>query len=382
MQYIFFLFISLLMVVPAVSAEDKASNTSLINLFDVSKDDSSTESIVSKKTNVDDVNSVKEKDEEDSIFSFLNFKTKKKEATTIEASDSDKLQQIKRLASSGDINAQLSLAYMYLYGDKDSKIEPDFNKAFNYYLLAAKQNDPVALNNLGSLFYSGIGIKKNTEKAALLFDRSVKLGNADAAVNLAFMYVSGNGIQKDIPKAIKLFKMASENNNPAANFMYGYALYKGINGDKNYTEAAKLIKSSADNKFDEAQLEIAKLYMEGHGLPQNYGNAVKYLNNAVSQGNVEAMYILGEILTAGKKYSKDYFTAHIMFNLAAVRGAQGAKEARETIGSALKIAEVLQAQEKADKFVEKPSDISLYIHRLFGPNVKWYLDSYSSSQMN
>ena len=164
---------------PALAGNDDA----FISLFDGTPEASKPE----KKTAEDD--------DEDSIFSFLNFKSKKKDdAPKLNVADEKRLsplEQSVKLAEKGDVNAQLLLGYSYLYGENGAKV--DYDKAFEYYAKAAMQNDNVGLNNLGSLYYSGIGIERNTAKAAILFEKAAKLGNAEATVNLAFILITGNG---------------------------------------------------------------------------------------------------------------------------------------------------------------------------------------------
>lgn len=142
----------------------------------------------------------KPEDEEDKgIFSFMNFSfSKKKESKKVYARPDEKkesfVQRITRQAEEGDVNAQLTLGYMYLYGEEG--VEIDYDKAFRYYSMAAAQKDNVAINNLGSLYYSGIGTEKDYLKAATLFDEAAKLGNVEASVNLAFIYLSGSNVGK------------------------------------------------------------------------------------------------------------------------------------------------------------------------------------------
>ena len=155
--------------------------------------------------------------------------------------------------------------------------------------------------------------------------------------------------------------------------MLGYAYYTGKLRSQDYTKAAELIRQSAA-EFDEAQYVLAVMYMSGLGMPQNYGNAVKYLRQAVNQGNVESMTALGDILAQGEKYNKDLFTAHIMFNLAAVRGAPGAADKRKFLEEKMKIDEVLQAQTNAENYKEKPTTLTNYIRQTFGNNIRHYID--------
>lgn len=321
------------------------------------------------------IDSPEEKKEDSGIFSFLNFGKIKKDAPKITVADEKRLsplEQSVKLADGGDVNAQLLVGYSYLYGQNGAKV--DYDKAFEYYARAAMQNDNVGLNNLGSLYYSGIGVARNTAKAAILFEKAAALGNAEAAVNLGFILISGNGVEKNPAEAMNLFEKASSADNVPARFMYGYALYTGKLRAQNFAAAAPLIRKAADAGFDEAQYVVALMYINGLGFPQHYGNAVKYLRRAAEQGNVEAMTSLGDIYARGEKYKKDVYLAHIFFNLAAVRGAPKAAEKRSVLEEKMKIEEVLQAQTEAENFREKVSEMTSYIRQTFGNNVRSFID--------
>ena len=73
----------------------------------------------------------KPEDEEDKgIFSFMNFSfSKKKESKKVYARPDEKkesfVQRITRQAEEGDVNAQLTLGYMYLYGEEGVEIDYD-----------------------------------------------------------------------------------------------------------------------------------------------------------------------------------------------------------------------------------------------------------------
>lgn len=321
------------------------------------------------------IDSPEEKKEDSGIFSFLNFGKIKKDAPKITVADEKRLsplEQSVKLADGGDVNAQLLVGYSYLYGQNGAKV--DYDKAFEYYARAAMQNDNVGLNNLGSLYYSGIGVARNTAKAAILFEKAAALGNAEAAVNLGFILISGNGVEKNPAEAMNLFEKASSAENVPARFMYGYALYTGKLRAQNFAAAAPLIRKAADAGFDEAQYVVALMYINGLGFPQHYGNAVKYLRRAAEQGNVEAMMTLGDIYARGEKYKKDVYLAHIFFNLAAVRGAPKAAEKRSVLEEKMKIEEVLQAQTEAENFREKVSEMTSYIRQTFGGNIRSFID--------
>ena len=312
--------------------------------------------------------------EDKGIFSFLNFwKEKNKPEVNVEAGPTETvLQKLTRTASEGDVNSQLTLGYMYLYGTDGVNV--DYKKAFEYYKMAAEQNDNVAINNLGSLYYSGIGTERNSLMAAQMFAKAADLGNVEAMVNLAFIYLSGYGISQNPKDAMKLFSQAAENNNPTANFMLGYAYFKGYIVDKDLRRGFDLIRKSANAGYDDGLYILSLMYMNGWGTPQNYGNAVKALNKAVVQGNVAAMIELGNILAVGQKYPRNIYKAHILFNIASVRGAQNADERRNLLEKNLEIDELLQAQAEAEAYNEKPSELTVYIQQTFGADIKKYID--------
>ena len=132
------------------------------------------------------------------------------------------LEKSIRQANEGKLEDQMNLAYMYLYGTNG--VKQDFAKAFDYYQMAAGQNDPIALNNLGSLYFNGIGTEANAKKAIEMFSKAAELGNDNAATNLAFIYLKG-GVKDPARNkiAMNLFKKAAESGNNVAKFMTGYA---------------------------------------------------------------------------------------------------------------------------------------------------------------
>ena len=317
-------------------------------------------------------NTFDESKEESELFSFLGLKipdTLSKQSDTKDIPDT--IEETIKQADLGNLQAQLLLGYSYLYGENG--LEADYDKAFEYYSKAALQNDATGLNNLGSLYYGGLGVKRNSAKAAFLFNKAAELGNADAAVNLGFILISGNGAKQDKAKALDYFEKASSAGNAIAQFMTGYAYYTGNLRPHDYNKAAPLIKSAADAGIDEAQLVLADIYINGLGFPQNYNNAVKYLRLAASQGNTQAMMTLADILYIGDKYNRDIEFAHVLYNLAAVRGVAEAPAKRQMVESKMKINDILQAQLRAENFKEQITPMTSYIRQTFGSNIASFI---------
>lgn len=283
------------------------------------------------------------------------------------------MQRMYKQAESGDVDALMNLGYMNLYGLNG--VEINYRKAFEYYNLAAQSGDDVAVNNLGSLYYSGVGVRKDIDRAAELFAKASDLGNTEATLNLAVIYLSSKDSLGNTEAAVDLLKKAAEKGNPTGKYLLGYAYLKGVGVPQNNRKAVENIRYAADKNYDEAQYMLGYLYEHGLGVTQNYTNALRYYTRAANQGNVSAILTLGNIYASGNRVEADYHKAHVMFNLATYFGVPDADKKRDMLEEKLKITELLQAQTEAENFSPRPSDLTKYIRSTFGESLARYVDS-------
>ena len=292
------------------------------------------------------------------------------------------LEDLKAKAANGDVEAQLNLGYIYLYGIDGANI--DYKQALSYYEAAAAQKNATAYNNLGSLYFSGIGTDVDKEKALHFFEEAAKLGSNDAAVNLAIIYLSSGPKDKtdeDYKKIFDLLKQAQNDNN-TAKFLLGYAHANGFYVKQDSIKAFQYIKASADDQYDEAQYILADLYSKGLGTAKNYSRAIQYLQMAADQGNIDAMMKLADILAEGTIYKRDINKAHVLYNVASVMGAEGAAEKRDALEENLRIEDLLNIQSKAEDYKANPSKQTLFIRQTFGNSLKAYIDAYLKDKEN
>lgn len=284
------------------------------------------------------------------------------------------VDMLKEKADGGDIQSQLDLGYMFLYGSEGVNI--DYKQALHYYGLAANNKSPVALNNMGSLYFNGIGTEVDYEKAIGYFEEAAKLGSNDAAVNLAIIYLGDskkNKTSSDWQKIYDLLEQAQQSNY-AAKYLLGYSYYKGFLVNQDYIKAFKLIKEAADNQYDEAQYVLSEFYISGNGTTKNYNHAVKYLRLAVAQGHLDAIIKLADILSQGKIYNLDIINAHILYNVAAVMGSDYAAKRRDLLEQSLKIEDLLSVQANAENYKPEISKQTSFIRQTFGNSLKAYID--------
>lgn len=302
------------------------------------------------------------------------------EASDEKATEEFNIDELREKAANGDVEAQLNLGYAYLYGLNGVNV--DYKQALIYYQMAADQKSATAYNNLGSLYFSGVGTDVNYKKAIEFFDEAAKLGSHDAAVNLAIIYLGSdnkNKTQEDFDKILHLLNEA-KSDSYIAKYLLGYAHLRGFLVKQDNKEAFSLIKVAAENEYDEAQYMIAMLYLNGLGTPKNYSKAVDYFRKAGNQGYMLALTKLGDILSKGKIYPKDTYKAHILYNIAAVMGSKDAPSKRDKLEKDLNIEDLLVIQAAAENYVPSPSQNTQFIRQTFGDSLKSYIDSNLTNQ--
>ncbi len=285
------------------------------------------------------------------------------------------IDELKKKAGNGDVQSQLDLGYMFLYGKDGANV--DYKQAIFYYELAAKNKNPVALNNMGSLYFNGIGTDINYAKAIKYFEDAAKYGSNDAAVNLAIIYLGTDKNDKDDKIWSKIYSLLkqAQSSNSNARFLLGYSYYKGFLVEKNYKKAFELIKQAAEDEYDEAQFVLAKLYIYGLGTTKNYNNAIKYLELAAEQGHVDAMVSLADIYVEGKIYKEDIEKAYILYNVSSVMGNDEAAKKRDIIERKLEIDELLAVQADAENYESHPSNQTVFVRKTYGNSLKAYIDT-------
>ena len=285
------------------------------------------------------------------------------------------LEQLKAQADSGDVEAQLNLGYTYLYGLNGANI--DYKQALAYYEAAAQQNNATAYNNLGSLYYNGIGTDVDMPKAISFFEKAAELGSSDAAVNLAVISLDklkNDDTQEHRNQIFDLLKNAEKDNN-IAKYLLGYCYLKGFLVKQNETKAFNLIKPAADDQYDEAQLLLAEAYINGTGIKPSSKLAVQYLEKATNQGNSLAMIQLADILAKGEVFDKDIKKAHKLYNIAATKGDKSAAQKRDALEENLSMEDLLTVQAEAENYTPEPSEKTIFIRQTFGDSLKIYIDS-------
>ena len=87
-------------------------------------------------------------------------------------------------------------------------VAQDFERAFAYYSMAARNGHPKAQTNLGMMYYNGEGVEADAKQAARWFTQAATQGDTTAQYNLACLHYSGIGVPQDSEIACKWLQTA------------------------------------------------------------------------------------------------------------------------------------------------------------------------------
>ncbi len=255
-------------------------------------------------------------------------------------------------ANSGNTEAQKMLGYMYHNG---LGVTRDDVKSFKWYLSSAKLNDKESLFIVGWHFYKGYIVKQNFEPAKLylgycyFYGNGTKINYAKAFkmiseyyhfrkgtcdfdeftdycyYELGYMYNYGLGVQQNLDKAWDFLCEASDG---TPNDMKAeYEIAKIYEEDNDIENAIEHYTKSADKGVSLAQCRLGQLYLQGIGIEPDYHKAFEWFSKAAEQKNSDALYELGQLYLTGKGVEKNINTALELFLKSLEKGNEKAKNA-------------------------------------------------------
>lgn len=246
---------------------------------------------------------------------------------------------LKESAEQGNARGQRGLGYCYHYG---VGVERDFELCIKYYRLSALQDDPVALERLGQLYYpdnsalayiyikeavdkgqdnwitsgllekikldgeicnkvgqyyyQGKEIKQDYEKAYEYFQKSADLGDPNGQCNLGRLYELGRGVKQDYDLAYDFYEKAANKGNPSAENLLGRLYRDGIGVEKNLSVAFSFFEKAANKGLAYAQFNLADLYY----YEKDFIKAEEWYLKAAKQGHPDAQGSLGYLYQHGE----------------------------------------------------------------------------------
>ena len=240
--------------------------------------------------------------------------------------DAEAVKWYRLAADQGVANAQFNLGFKneeFLQGFEAYKIR-DFEKAFQFLSKAAENGNPVAQILLGSMYFNGDGVEKNSVLAykwltlgiyrwepetpdyinmiyALLEVSlsSEKMKESENLVNqwlkahnekyLEKEFVSTDDIsQDDLERNFQIFLKEAETGDSMTQYLVGMAYESGTGTEQSFEKAFEWYNKAARQGFDLSQYKLGVMYANGEGVPRNDVLSFMWFNLAAAQGHERA----------------------------------------------------------------------------------------------
>jgi TPR repeat protein len=182
-------------------------------------------------------------------------------------------RDILKKAEAGDPFEQL------LAGLEYSKLG-NHNKAFDWYLKSASQNNPEAQTMLGKLYEQGTGVRRDPAKAAEWYKKGAEQGSVEAQTRIGILYKDGRGVKRDYRLAADYLTRAATQGDREAQLLLGDLYWNGnINDTPNrVTACAWYFFSKNGNAIKRCnQLSQAEIDRSGYEV-ERYQDEYKLLD--------------------------------------------------------------------------------------------------------
>ncbi len=209
-------------------------------------------------------------------FCFTSFDCNKANVLVQES-----LTELKGVADSDSMSARI-LGSLYYFG---IGVKKDITKAVQYYSQAAKQKEPVSMGNLGFFYWNGIGTDVNQEEGRKWLLRAAGRGNTVAMCELGNIYrQKGN-----FSKAEHYYSKAAKLGNREAVFMVA---------------VSRINRSGKLSQHKTVQNRINK-NIEPSRICHENAKFIKLAKQAAQSGYVPAMLFLAQYFK--EKPTKSFF---------------------------------------------------------------------------
>jgi len=196
----------------------------------------------------------------------------------------------------------------------------DYRKAEFFLERAARQQYMLAAFSLAKLLHERD--KKHPIRAFEWFMVAAKQGHAEASYYVGYYYQYGKGVPQNLEEAVNWYQKAALEKDKDA--LYHLALILLQKEEPDFKNAATLLGEAAKQGHPNAQYNLAVMYQKGDGVDQNDQKALYWYEKAAEAKLPIAQYNLGMIYFAGEIVAKDEQKAKELWEKAADQGFEKA----------------------------------------------------------
>ncbi|BCS82742.1 Sel1-like repeat-containing protein [Cotonvirus japonicus] len=207
---------------------------------------------------------------------------------------------VKLCAKSGDALAQNNLGFMY---EKGIGLEKNSHESIKWYTKSANQGFKYAQNNLGFFYLDN----KDYTLAKIYLKKAAFQNDRNAEHKLGQLYFNGIGVKKNYQKAFKWFILSANKNFWAAEHDLAIMYYNGLGVDINLNLAFYWIISSAHKNYTDSQYLLGCIYDNKYFEHYDPKESVKWLTFVANKNNIDAMIKLANHYEINNDYAQTIY---------------------------------------------------------------------------
>ncbi|XP_074983341.1 protein sel-1 homolog 2 isoform X8 [Caretta caretta] len=217
------------------------------------------------------------------------------------------MEKSENLSSNNDfLDWDVHQYYKFLAERGDTQIQ----KAFYYFLKAAKAGNTHGMAFLGKMFLEGsVAVTQSNASAFKYFTMAAEKGNAVGLWGLGVLYFQGKGVPV-------LYRSVCELGSWSEKFLTAYFAYQDGNIDSSLIQYALLAEMGYEVAQSNSAFILESEQVKILSNDQMYPLALLLWNRAAAQGNAFARVKTGDYHFYGYGTKKDYVTAAIHYSLA------------------------------------------------------------------
>jgi len=172
--------------------------------------------------------------------------------------------------------------------------EPQYPlKAFEWFMVAAKQNHTEAEYYVGLYYQNAKGVPQNIEQAIQWYERAAMKENKNALYHLAMILIKQE--RKDFVTVAKLLEKAAKLDHPNAQYNLAVMYQKGDGVEQDMQKALFWYEKAAEAHLAIAQYNLGMIYFEGSIVEKNEEKAKELWQKAANQGLEAAVKLMYSI---------------------------------------------------------------------------------------
>lgn len=173
---------------------------------------------------------------------------------------------IRKLAKQGNADAQ------YYYGEcicqygiprNDGHFMLNFKRAIKWWLKAAKQGHPGAMDWLVTCYHRGLDVPRSDEKSAKWLLKLASNKSLGYEHDMGWYYAWGRGVPRDYSKAVSWWLKAAKKGYSEAEYDLGESYAKGAGVKEDKEESIKWFRKAAEHGNEIAQYMLDRINNEG-----------------------------------------------------------------------------------------------------------------------